>query len=132
MTILAATETCSCASCCMSPIECYRVCGLLLACVLAACNPVSPYRSTAAELVRTEHVVSSGFSTTWMPLGGDTSESLSEDDRLRRKFWLDSCVAELTARFVPAPGAAVRAAQIAECMYVRGWHLDVGDPAAGR
>jgi hypothetical protein len=30
-----------------------------------------------------------------------------------------------SARFTPAPGSAARAAQLAECMEARGWHLVV-------
>lgn len=110
----------------------YQATGLLVAGVLAACSSISSYRSTAAGLVRTEHFVSADFSMTWTPLNSDAEESLSEDDELRRRFWLDSCANELGARFVFAPGNAVRAVQIAECMYVRGWHLDVRDSAAER
>jgi hypothetical protein len=112
----------------MSPIS--QVGALLAAGVLAACSAVPPYRSTATELVQTEHVVSTAFSKSWAPLDGDAFGSLSEDDELRRSFWLDSCVNELGSRFVPAPRAAVRAVQIAECMYVRGWHLSVRDSVA--
>jgi hypothetical protein len=110
----------------------YGATGLLVAGVLAACGSVSPYRSTAAELVRTEHFVSTDFSMTWTPLDRDAEKSLSEDDESRRRFWLDSCVNELSARFAYAPGNAVRAVQIAECMYVRGWHLNVRDSVAER
>jgi len=111
----------------MSPTK-GQALALLMAGVLAACSPVSPYKSTAAELGRTEHFLSNGSSTAWTPLDWDTpGSSLSEDDELRREFWLDSCANELSARFVPAPRPAVRAVQIAECMYVRGWHLDVRD-----
>ena len=132
MTILAATETCFCARRFVSRPKRYQLSGLFVAGVLGACSPVSPYQSTAAELARTEHFVSTGFSNTWKPLRRDTTESLSDDDEIRRKFWLGSCVSELSARFVPAPATAVRAVQIAECMYVRGWHLDVRDSEAGR
>jgi hypothetical protein len=101
--------------------------ALLAAGVPAACSPMpAPYEATAAALVRTEHVAASaGFSKAWAPLGRNFSEPLSEDDEIRLRFWLDSCVSELTARFTPAPGATVRALQIAECMGARGWHLAV-------
>lgn len=58
-------------------------------------------------------------------MGRSFPESLSADDVMRGKFWLDSCVSELTARFAPAPANTVRAIQIAECMAARGWRLDV-------
>ena len=49
----------------MSPPN--QLVGLLVAAVLSACGPVSPYKSTAAELVQTEYFVSTSFE---IPLRG--------------------------------------------------------------
>jgi hypothetical protein len=104
----------------------YSIVGLLAAALLAACSPMSPYESTATELALREQAAPFvGFSKAWAPLGTDSLESLSVDDAIRGRFWLDSCVSELAARFTPAPGTTVRALQIAECMEARGWHLVV-------
>ena len=107
--------------------------GLLAAASFAACSPLPPYESTAAELIRTEHVTSTfSFAKAWAPLGRGSDKSLSETDKIRVKFWLDSCVSELAARFAPPPGAAVRALQIGECMEARGWHLVVRETRAAQ
>jgi len=102
-----------------------REAGLLAAGVLAACSPLSPYQSTAAKLAQTEHALPAvTFVKEWQPARETFAESPA-DARARGRFWLDSCVSELSARFTPAPGSAARAAQIAECMDARGWHLVV-------
>jgi hypothetical protein len=100
--------------------------GLLAAALVAACSPLPPYESTAAELARSGRAASSvEFSTEWKPMSRNLSEALSDDENVRGRFWLNSCVSELSARFTPAPRGAVRALQIAECMEARGWHLVV-------
>jgi hypothetical protein len=92
-----------------------------------------PYESTAAELLRTERVTSSfGYSKEWAPPGRESATSLASVEEIHRKFWLDSCVSELDTRFTPAPGPAVRAVQIAECMEARGWHLVVREASTAR
>jgi hypothetical protein len=102
-----------------------RKAGLLAAGVLAACSPLSPYQSTAAKLEQMELVRPSvTFIKEWQPVRRTVAESPA-DESARGRFWLDSCVSELSARFTPAPGSAARAAQIAECMQARGWHLVV-------
>jgi hypothetical protein len=107
--------------------------GLLAAGSLAACSPLPPYESTAAELTRIEYVDAAvGFSKAWKPEGRRSSEPLSKEDEIRGEFWLDSCLSELSARFTPAPATAVRALQIAECMQARGWHLVVREFNAAR
>ena len=73
-----------------------------------------------------------GFSKAWKPLSRDRAYALSDDDILRREFLVGSCVSELTARFVPAPGPALRAVQLLECMEARGWHLVVEDVIAAQ
>jgi hypothetical protein len=60
-------------------------------------------------------------------MGRDHTYALSDDDILRREFLVGSCISELTARFVPAPGPALRAVQLLDCMEARGWHLVVED-----
>jgi hypothetical protein len=103
-----------------------QITELLAASVLAACSPAPPYASTAAKLARSQHIAHGVyFVKEWQPMGRSFPESLSADDVMRGKFWLDSCVSELTARFAPAPANTVRAIQIAECMAARGWRLDV-------
>jgi hypothetical protein len=105
-----------------------RIGSLFAAALLSGCSPGSPYESTATELSQTEHAAPRvAFSKTWKPVSRDLSAALSEDENVRGKFWLDSCVSELSARFTPAPGETVRALQIAECMSVRGWHLVVSE-----
>ena len=89
-----------------------------------------PYESTAAALAREERGPFADFAKAWVPLGETSAESLSVDDESRRRFWLDACVAELGSRFEPAPGSAVRALQIGECMQARGWHLVVRETAS--
>jgi hypothetical protein len=104
---------------------------LLAASVLAACSSASPYAATAAKLTRTEHIAPGvDFVKEWQPARRPFPESLSADDEIRGKFWLDSCISELTARFVPPPANTVRALQIAECMGAHGWHLAVRESSA--
>jgi hypothetical protein len=100
--------------------------GFLAAALVAACSPLPPYESTAADLVRAGRGTSLvEFSTEWKPLTKGFSEALSDEENVRGRFWLSSCVNELDARFTPAPNGTVRALQIAECMAARGWHLVV-------
>ena len=107
--------------------------GLFVAALLAGCGPASPYESTATELSQTERAaLRVGFSKTWKPVSRNFSAALSEGENARGRFWLASCVSELTARFTPAPRKTVRAVQIAECMAARGWHLVVRESSLER
>lgn len=100
------------------------VLSLVAAALLPACNETSRYDATAAELTRAEYPTAFyGFAKAWKPLGKGYAYALSKDERVRAQFFLDSCISELTARFASAPGPAVRAVQIGECMEARGWHL---------
>jgi hypothetical protein len=96
--------------------------------LLPACSRLPAYEATAAALT-----AAGRFSTEWKPMTRELSAVLTDEEDLRGKFWLSSCVNELAARFTPAPENAVRALQIAECMQARGWHLVVVEsPALSR
>jgi hypothetical protein len=107
------------------------VCTFGVAACSFACSSVPPYEATAMALSGTEYSASFyGFSKAWKPIGRDRTYALSDDDILRREFLVGSCVSELTARFVPPPGPALRAIQLLDCMEARGWHLIVEDVIA--
>jgi hypothetical protein len=107
------------------------VCSLIAAGLLAACGVTSRYEETGLRLSRTEHLAALyGIAKAWRPLGRGYAYALSDQENARARFFLDSCVSELTARFRPAPGPALRAVQIGECMQARGWHLVVEELVA--
>jgi hypothetical protein len=92
--------------------------------LLPACSAPSPYDATAVALARAERPTAFyGLAKDWKPLGKGYSYEISEEESVREQFFLHSCISELTARFDPAPGPALRAVQLSECMQARGWHL---------
>jgi hypothetical protein len=104
--------------------------ALAAAGALSACGATTRYGTTALELSgAASPAPADRLASAWKPLDRGYSYALSDEERVRARFFLDSCVSELTARFEPPPSRAIRAAQISDCMRARGWHLVVEEVA---
>lgn len=100
---------------CLSAKSSATVIALVLC---TACATSAPYQETAAALSKDSYE--------WRPPGKNEWDALSDEERGRSQQQLESCVRELTTRYVEthtAPSREGRAVDIATCMEGKGWHI---------
>jgi hypothetical protein len=90
------------------------------------CTSQSKYESSAHEMLRDEYPQSNyGFLKSWNPTGKSYEYQLSENEIEKSSVDLESCIKQLSLKYIRPPKEVLRSLQIVKCMEAKGWHLEI-------